>query len=98
MRKRHFYYYYFTTIVQLLGLLCLCLCADHEIKECAILAMGVLFSHAGDELSAQLPTVLGRILLSCIVLIVLFVAKLSKERLFLHMKHLSLIFIFFIFQ
>lgn len=32
---------------------------DHEIKECAILAMGVLFSHAGNELSAHLPAVLG---------------------------------------
>jgi len=32
---------------------------DHEIKECAILAMGVLFSHAGDELSSELPGVLG---------------------------------------
>jgi hypothetical protein len=32
---------------------------DHEIKECAILAMGELFSHAGDELVAHVPVVLG---------------------------------------
>ncbi len=32
---------------------------DQEIKECAISSMGKLLSHAGDELSTQLPTVLG---------------------------------------
>lgn len=32
---------------------------DHEIKECAILATGTLFSYAGDELAAQLPSVLA---------------------------------------
>jgi cullin-associated NEDD8-dissociated protein 1 len=32
---------------------------DQEIKECAISSMGKLMSHAGDELGAQLPTVLG---------------------------------------
>lgn len=32
---------------------------DQEIKECAILTVGKLLSHAGDELSEQLPIVLG---------------------------------------
>jgi cullin-associated NEDD8-dissociated protein 1 len=32
---------------------------DHEIKECAILATGTLFSYAGDELAPQLPAVLA---------------------------------------
>lgn len=32
---------------------------DQEIKEGAIIAMGVLLSHAGDELSAQVPAVLA---------------------------------------
>lgn len=31
---------------------------DQEIKVCALLAMGTLMSHAGDELAAQLPSVL----------------------------------------
>lgn len=32
---------------------------DHEIKECAILAMGDLLSHAGDELAPHVPAVLA---------------------------------------